>query len=66
VNNKASRLIEARGNDAWPTIYRESRDLDQPEEERLIHLAVNLPSIKASRPSSGSVSAYPAQGSTQR
>jgi hypothetical protein len=40
VSDKASRLIEALGDDAWPTIYRESRDLDLPEDERLFHLAV--------------------------
>lgn len=40
VKNKASRLIEALGDDAWPTIYRESRDLGLSEEERLFHLAV--------------------------
>jgi hypothetical protein len=40
VNDKASRLIEALGDDAWPTIYRESRDLELPEAERLFHLAV--------------------------
>jgi endonuclease YncB( thermonuclease family) len=40
VRDKASRMIQALGEDAWPTVFRDSRDMELPDEERLFHLAV--------------------------
>jgi hypothetical protein len=40
VEAKASRLIETLGDDAWPTIYAESRDMSATDEERLFAMSV--------------------------
>lgn len=38
---KATHLIEALGkDDAWETVYRDSRDMTIPEDKRLFNLAV--------------------------